>query len=289
MSNNTPSSKIPGDKIRLLGDDHDEAPIDMMGNGEEDDGDNSIVDEDDEVGTEDGGEDGGEDGVEDDDGEDDVMDEDDDGDVISDDGIDTTLDRMTAPSARISAKHGRPAGLQSMDTAVPPQVLAAANANDSGDMTDDDVDIDVASMSGNVTGDDEYDDDDEDPETYLQKFDLEMNRDLLLSHHPTQFNKNDTEISLLCQLTRNASNNVIDPLHKTTPFLTKYEKTRVLGQRAKQLNSGSKPYVVVPDHVLDGYIIAQIELAQKRIPFIIERPIHGGGCEYWRVRDLEIL
>jgi len=287
MSNNTPSSKIPGDKIRLLGDNDEDALISMGDNGEEDDGDNSGVDEDeggDEVDEEDGGED---DAVEDDDGEDDVID-DDDGDV-SEDGIDTTLDRMTAPSARISAKHGRPVGLQSMDTAVPPQVLAAANANDSGDVTDDDVDIDVASMSGNVTGDDEYDDDDEDPETYLQKFDLEMNRDLLLSHHPTQFNKNDTEISLLCQLTRNASNNVIDPLHKTTPFLTKYEKTRVLGQRAKQLNSGSKPYVVVPDHVLDGYIIAQIELAQKRIPFIVERPIHGGGCEYWRVRDLEIL
>ena len=133
------------------------------------------------------------------------------------------------------------------------------------------------------------DDDDEDPETYLQKFETDINQNLLLNHHPTQFTKNDSEISALCQLTRNESNNVIDPLHKTTPFLTKYERTRVLGQRAKQINSGSKPYVVVPDHILDGYIIAQMELVQKRLPFIIERPIHGGGCEYWRVRDLEVL
>ena len=285
MSNNTSSSKVPGGKIRLFGDVDEDPPNDMMDHGEDDDGENSVIAEDDDDDDDEGG---GDDGVEDDDGDDDVMDDDDDVDAISDDeGIDTTLDRVTDPTSRIGAKHGRTGGLQSMDTAVPLQVLAAANANDGDDMTDDE--IDVASMSGNVTGDDEYDDDDEDPETYLQKFDLEMNRDLLLSHHPTQFNKNDTEISLLCQLTRNASNNVIDPLHKTTPFLTKYEKTRVLGQRAKQLNSGSKPYVVVPDHILDGYIIAQMELAQKRIPFIVERPIHGGGCEYWRVRDLEIL
>jgi DNA-directed RNA polymerase subunit K/omega len=281
MSNNPLATNVPGEKIRLLGDD-EENPVDMMGNDDEDDGDNSVIVDD--VGSDGGDDDDGED----DNGEEDIIDEDDDGDdgdINSDDGIDNTLDRVTSPSARIGAKHGRSSGLQSIDTVVPIQFLA--DANDGGDMTDDD--IDVASMSGNVTGDDEYDDDDEDPETYLQKFDLEMNRDLLLSHHPTQFNKNDTEISVLCQLTRNASNNVIDPLHKTTPFLTKYEKTRVLGQRAKQLNSGSKPYVVVPEHILDGYIIAQIELAQKRIPFIIERPIHGGGSEYWRVRDLEIL
>jgi len=282
MSSNPLVTNIPGEKIRLLGDD-EENPVDMMGNDDEDDGDISVIVDD--VGSDGGDDDDGED----DNGEEDIVDEDDDGDdgdINSDDGIDNTLDRVTSPSARIGAKHGRPSGLQSIDTDDPIQFLA--DANDGGDMTDDD--IDVASMSGNVTGDDEYDDDDdEDPETYLQKFDLEINRDLLLSHHPTQFNKNDTEISVLCQLTRNTSNNVIDPLHKTTPFLTKYEKTRVLGQRAKQLNSGSKPYVVVPEHILDGYIIAQIELAQKRIPFIVERPIHGGGCEYWRVRDLEIL
>ena len=278
MSSNTSSSKVPGEKIRLLGDDNDD-PIDIGDNVEEDDGENSVVAEDEEEG---GDED---DGEEDNDDEENIDDDDDD--INSEDGIDATLDSMTATTVKSGSKPGRFLGIQPMGVAVPRQILDAANAGD--DETDDDIDI--ANMSGNVTGDDDYDDydDDEDPETYLQKFDLEMNRDLLLSHHPTQFNKNDTEISLLCQVTRNTSNNVIDPLHKTTPFLTKYERTRVLGQRAKQLNSGSKPYVIVPDHVLDGYIIAQIELAQKRIPFIIERPIHGGGCEYWRVRDLEIL
>jgi DNA-directed RNA polymerase subunit K/omega len=267
------SSNVPVEKIRLIGDDEEDPQI------EEDDGDNSI-------GT--AGEEEVED-EEDNDIEDDIIDDDDDLNSVDADEIDTDLPIGNTSIARAVTKSGtgRVIGIQPLGVAVPPQFLDAANAA-GGDETDDD--IDTANMSGNVTGDDEYDDDDdEDPETYLQKFDLDVNKDLLLSHHPTQFHKNDSEISVLCQLTRNASNNVIDPLHKTTPFLTKYEKTRVIGQRAKQINSGSKPYIVVPDHILDGYIIAQMELAQKRIPFIIERPIHGGGCEYWRVRDLEIL
>jgi hypothetical protein len=30
-----------------------------------------------------------------------------------------------------------------------------------------------------------------------------------------------------------------------------------------------------------------MELKQKRIPFIIRRPLPNGGSEYWRVQDLE--
>jgi len=253
-------------------------------------GDDDDIDDNEDVGEEDEEDAGGddeeeeeedaedeEDGGDDDDGEEgDEEDEDEDG-VPKSSSI-----RSIAKSS--SRSKTTPLTHHSMNTPVPPQFFG----------TNDDIsvdDVDDVSASGNVTGDDEYDDDDddEDPDTYLQKFDLEMNNDLLLSHHPTQFNKNDDEIEALCQISRNITNNVVDPLHKTIPFLTKYEKTRVLGQRAKQLNGGSKPYVVVPDHVIDGFIIAQMELAQKRIPFIIERPIHGGGCEYWRVRDLEVL
>jgi len=272
---------VSNDKVRILGDDDDEdINVDLDDNvDEDDDGDVSVTlddDDDDEVNE----------GEDDDIDEDGIID-DDDAENNSDDGLNTTIERVNVPTTRVGSKTGKPTGLQSMDAVVPPQFFAETNI----DEDESDYEIDVANMSGNVTGDDEYDDDDddEDPETYLQKFETDINQNLLLNHHPTQFTKNDSEISALCQLTRNESNNVIDPLHKTTPFLTKYERTRVLGQRAKQINSGSKPYVVVPDHILDGYIIAQMELVQKRLPFIIERPIHGGGCEYWRVRDLEVL
>jgi DNA-directed RNA polymerase I, II, and III subunit RPABC2 len=69
--------------------------------------------------------------------------------------------------------------------------------------------------------------------------------------------------------------------------MTKYEKTRILGQRAKQINDGAMPFIKVPEGVIDGYLIALKELEEKKIPFIIKRTIPGGCVEYWKVSDLE--
>ena len=78
--------------------------------------------------------------------------------------------------------------------------------------------------------------------------------------------------------------------HSTTiPVLTRYEKAKVIGVRAKQINHGSEPYVEVPHNVIEGLDIAEMELMQKKIPFIIRRPMPNGGSEYWKVSDLEIL
>ena len=35
--------------------------------------------------------------------------------------------------------------------------------------------------------------------------------------------------------------------------------------------------------------LAKLELEEKRIPFIIRRPIANGSSEYWNIKDLEIL
>ena len=135
--------------------------------------------------------------------------------------------------------------------------------------------------------DDDDDDDDEDTETYLQKFNSEVNKNYIVDFHPECLVNNYEEIAVLSKVIRDAAGNVIDDLHKTIPFLTKYEKARVLGQRTKQINSGAKAFVKVSEKNIDGYIIAEIELAQNRLPFIIRRPIAGGGSEYWAIRDLE--
>ena len=37
------------------------------------------------------------------------------------------------------------------------------------------------------------------------------------------------------------------------------------------------------------YISKIKELEEKKIPFIIKRPLPNGGCEYWKLADLEIL
>ena len=135
----------------------------------------------------------------------------------------------------------------------------------------------------------EDDDDDEYDENYLQKFDSEITKNYITEFHPECFNHNYNEVEKLSTVVRNSDNIIIDPLHKTIPFLTKYEKTRILGQRAKQIEMGAKPFISVDEKIVDSYIIAELELRQKKIPFIIKRPLPNGGFEYWHVKDLEII
>jgi DNA-directed RNA polymerase I, II, and III subunit RPABC2 len=135
--------------------------------------------------------------------------------------------------------------------------------------------------------DDDDEDDDDDGEQYLQKFDRSVNDNYLLNFHPESVSHNYNEILSMTNVVRNDDGIIIDKLHKTIPYLTKYERARILGQRAKQINSGAYPFVKVPENVIDGYIIAEMELKQKRIPFIIRRPLPNGGSEYWKVQDLE--
>ena len=151
------------------------------------------------------------------------------------------------------------------------------------------------SFMGGANNGEGYEDDEEDDDEdlndagYLQKFNSDINRQFLAENHPECVINNYDEINALTTVVRDANNNIIDKLHQTLPYLTKYERARILGQRAKQINSGAKAFVKVPENVIDGYLIAELELAQKRIPFIIRRPIPGGGCEYWKLKDLEII
>jgi DNA-directed RNA polymerase I, II, and III subunit RPABC2 len=150
------------------------------------------------------------------------------------------------------------------------------------------------SNSGSVSeydDDDDDDDDDEDDydENHLQKFDSEAKKKYIASFHPESLSYNNEETESMSRVTRNDSGTIIDPFHKTLPFLTKYEKTRILGIRTKQLNEGAKPYVDVNPTIIDGYIIAQLELEHKKLPFIIRRPMPNGSSELWRLQDLEII
>lgn len=195
----------------------------------------------------------------------------------------------------------------------PPAELAQENSDADDDFADDDDD-DVDSLTDSVPDDyqssskevglaqntsimdsdfipnDEDDEDyDEDDDHYLQKFDSSLKTNIVSEYHPELKVHNNEEVEALSRVVRNEHGIIIDPLHKTVPFLTKYERARVLGERAKQLNMGAKPLVEVADTVIDGYLIALEEFAQKRIPFIIKRPLPNGGCEYWKFRDLEII
>ena len=93
----------------------------------------------------------------------------------------------------------------------------------------------------------------------------------------------------LSKVIRNKDGEIVDPLHTTLPFITRYEKARIIGERTKQLNAGANPFVQVEPSVIDGYLIALKEFDEKKIPFIIKRPLPNGSCEYWKMSDLEVL
>lgn len=140
--------------------------------------------------------------------------------------------------------------------------------------------------SSNINIDDDSDEDYDDE--YYQKFNNGLNTNYLEYFHSETNIPNYMEIEELSKVIRDKNNVIIDSNHKTIPILTKYEKTRVLGQRAKQLNSGSQPYISVSENIIDGYLIAEMELKEKKIPFIIRRPLPNGKSEYWKLKDLEI-
>ena len=141
----------------------------------------------------------------------------------------------------------------------------------------------------NVITDDDDDDDDEDGDDELRKLENNMQKDYLLSYHPELKQINFNELLSLSKITRNKSGIIVDPLHKTFPYLTKFERAKILGQRAKQINNGSPIFVKVTPNIIEGHTIALMELNQKKIPFIIKRPLPNGSSEYWKVSDLNML
>jgi DNA-directed RNA polymerase I, II, and III subunit RPABC2 len=141
----------------------------------------------------------------------------------------------------------------------------------------------------NLDGSDYDDDDEEDEENDLQKFEENMQQNVIAEYHPEMRAYNYDEVETLTRVVRNDDGTIIDPLHRTLPFITRYERARVIGERAKQLNAGAKSFVEIDETVIDGYLIALKEFEAKAIPFIVQRPLPGGGVEMWKLKDLEII
>ena len=150
----------------------------------------------------------------------------------------------------------------------------------------------IAELQTDKTEDDEEEEDEEEEELdseMLRKLEKDEYSSILLDYHPEIKQNNYNDIVAMCQVVRDGKGVDSDEFHKTIPWLTKYERARVLGIRTKQLNNGADPFVQVPSSMISGYKIAIEELKAQKIPFIIRRPIPNGGTEYWRLEDLELL
>ncbi|TPX44207.1 DNA-directed RNA polymerase [Synchytrium endobioticum] len=71
----------------------------------------------------------------------------------------------------------------------------------------------------------------------------------------------------------------------TTPYLTKYEKARVLGTRALQISMNA-PVLVDTGNLTDPLAIANKELKAKRLPLRVRRYLPDGSYEDWDVSEL---
>ena len=164
----------------------------------------------------------------------------------------------------------------------------ASSESDIDELTD--GSINETSKSEDTGEEDETGTDDEEVESeMLRKLEKDAYADILLSYHPEIKQNNYNDILAMCKIVRDAKGIITDGLHKTIPWLTKYERARVLGLRTKQLNNGADAFIEIPPGMINGNKIALEELNQKKVPFIIRRPIPNGGTEYWRLEDLELL
>jgi DNA-directed RNA polymerase subunit K/omega len=78
--------------------------------------------------------------------------------------------------------------------------------------------------------------------------------------------------------------------NKTKNILSKYEKVKLVGIRAEQLQRGAPPNIKLdPTTPFDAREIALEELRQKKIPLKICRKLPDGTKEYWRLDDMIIL
>lgn len=73
----------------------------------------------------------------------------------------------------------------------------------------------------------------------------------------------------------------------TMPFLTKYEKARILGARALQISMGA-PVLIELEGETDALDIAAKELLARKLPISIRRYLPNGNFEDWSMDELVI-
>ncbi|XP_072964077.1 DNA-directed RNA polymerases II, IV and V subunit 6A-like [Typha angustifolia] len=77
----------------------------------------------------------------------------------------------------------------------------------------------------------------------------------------------------------------VERLRKTSKFMTKYERARILGTRALQISMNA-PVMVELEGETDPLEIAMKELRERKIPFTIRRYLPDGSYEDWGVDEL---
>lgn len=78
--------------------------------------------------------------------------------------------------------------------------------------------------------------------------------------------------------------------NKTKNILSKYEKVKMIGIRAEQLQRGAQPNIKLNHDIpFDPREIAHEELRQRKLPMMICRHMPDNTKEYWLLDDMIIF
>lgn len=112
----------------------------------------------------------------------------------------------------------------------------------------------------------------------------------LFSNDDSISNKNKNTLNLDTKIVsfNDTYSNYYNQNKITKPFLTKYEKAKILGVRSQMLSNGSIPMIIVDKNITDTLDIARLELEQKKIPLLIRRYLPNKEFEDWRLEELII-
>ena len=76
------------------------------------------------------------------------------------------------------------------------------------------------------------------------------------------------------------------------PYFTKYEYTTLLSCRAQQLSEGAPPLVPISEFNMNDpklvFKIAEREILERKLPYLIRRKLPDGTTEFWSVSELEL-
>jgi|TARA_Y100000389_G_scaffold106183_2_gene103113 DNA-directed RNA polymerase I, II, and III subunit RPABC2 len=75
-------------------------------------------------------------------------------------------------------------------------------------------------------------------------------------------------------------------------IMTKYEYNQIISQRATMLAQGAQSYVDIDFNInsnMDLRLVANKELLEGKLPFIIKRPLPNNKFDYYRIKDLDLI
>ena len=94
-------------------------------------------------------------------------------------------------------------------------------------------------------------------------------------------------------VTRESVQEALKVAKTTLPYYTKYEQVTLIGTRAQQLAEGAKPLVSLTGILTSDpkfvWNVAEKEVFERKLPFIIHRRLPDGTSEYWSTQELSVM